>query len=427
MPGVADETVEARFAAAMDRIAGQDAPPLGLAVSGGGDSVALMHLAHRRGGTLRVATVDHGLRASAAAEAETVARAADALGLPHHTIRWHWDGAGNLQAAARDARRTLLQAWAARHRLGGIILGHTLDDQAETLLLNLARGSGVEGLSGMTEGRVGQTAFLRPLLGHRRADLRDWLRAEGIGWTDDPTNEDERFDRVRARRAIAALGFDPVRLAATAGRMSRAREALERRALDLARRFVRPALPGDVVLDRAGLLAIDEDTLRRILSSALRCVAGAAYRPSEAGMGRLLDAIADETSRTLMGCVIRATSNEILIHREVAAVEADRTPPSGPWDGAWRAANAPEGTELRALGAAGLMRIASHPEGMGEEGGAVLGGLPDGYPRAALAAKPALWRDRELLGFAPLGWGVPHALRWTPPGGPFPDCLLTGR
>ena len=417
------QAVEARFAAAMDRIAGGAGAPLGLAVSGGGDSVALMHLAARRGGALRVATVDHGLREGSADEAATVARAAAALGLPHDVLRWDRDGGGNLQAAARDARRALLSGWAVRHGLDGILLGHTLDDQAETVVLRLARGSGVEGLSAMSEGRAGATAFQRPLLDQRREDLRGWLRAQGIPWAEDPSNEDDRFDRVRARRAIAVLDLDPVRLAATAGRMSRAREALERRALSVAEGIVRPALPGDVALDRPGLLSAEEDTLRRILAGALLCVSGADYRPAEGEVGRLIDAIRSGTTRTLAGCVVRAGDASVLIHREPAAVEGLRAGPGRVWDGAWTADDAPPGAGLRALGSGGLLRIAAEPAGSVT----AFDGLPPGYPRAALAAKPALWRDDELLGFAPLGWGRPHALRWSPPGGGFPGRLVTIR
>ena len=415
--------MEARFAAAMERIAGQAGAPLGLAVSGGGDSVALMYLAARRGGPLRVATVDHGLREGSAAEAEAVARAAAALGLPHDVLRWDWDGSGNLQAAARDARRSLLSDWAGRHGLAGVLMGHTLDDQAETVVLRLARGSGVEGLSGMVEGRIGQATFLRPLLGLRRGELRGWLRANGIDWADDPSNEDVRFDRVKARRAIAVLDLDPARLAATASRMARAREALERRALSVAEGVVRPALPGDVCLDRTGLLAAEEDTLRRILAGALRSVAGAGYRPAETGMDRLLDAIREGTTRTLMGCVIRAGGDAVLIHREPAAVDGLVARADVLWDGAWRVSGAPAGSEIRALGSAGLLRIASEPEAA--DGGTPFDGLPDGYPRAALAAKPALWRSGDPVGFAPLGWGLAHDLHWRPPGGGFPDCLVT--
>ena len=397
------------FDAAMARIIGGESPPLGVAVSGGGDSTALMHLAARF--RPAVATVDHGLREGSAAEAEGVARAAAALGLTHDTLRWEWDGSGNLQAAARDGRRRLLADWAERRGLAGVLLGHTLDDQAETLLMRLARGSGVEGLAAMGEGAPGAGPFLRPLLGVRRDALRAWLTAREIPWIDDPSNEDERFERVRVRHAIATLGLDPARLVDTAARMTRARLALELRAVETARALMRPGLPGDVVLDRAGLGAADEDTRLRILGGALRFVAGAPRRPREDDLIRLG---ADPGPRTLHGCVVRPWGDAALIHREPAAVAGLVAGPGQPWDGAWHAV-IPRG-ELRALGEGGLRAIArAHMRARS----------PEGYPRAALAAKPALWDGPDLLGFAPLAWGTPHTLHHSPPGGSFPDCLLT--
>ena len=431
--------LEGRFGATIDRLlAGARPAALGVAVSGGGDSMALLHLAARWGGTtLRVATVEHGLRTGAEAEARLVASRAAALGLGHDTLRWRWDGAGNLQAAAREGRRAALAAWARDGGLAGVLLGHTLDDQAETLLMRLARGSGVEGLAAMDEGAHGRGLFLRPLLGERRDALRAWLRSRGEAWTEDPSNEDARFERVRARRTVAAMGLDPARLAATAARMGRAREALERRALDVARALGRPAMPGDVALDRAGLAAVEEDTRLRVLAGALRHVSGAPYRPREADLLRL--ARASET-RTLHGCVVRDLGATLLVHREPAAVAGLRSAPGEPWDGAWTL-DGPPGSEVRALGEEGL-RLTSRPDdppGASERSTAAGGtepapagawtedgvSPPPGHPRAALAARPALWRGGDLLGFAPLRHGVPHPVRWHPPGGAFPDCLLT--
>ena len=408
----------------MERILRDETPErLGVAVSGGGDSTALMHLAVRWGrgrAAIHVVTVDHGLRDGSGREAEAVGRQAAALGLPHAVPRWRWDGAGNLQARARDGRRAAIDGWARATGLGAVLLGHTMDDQAETLVMRLARGSGVEGLSAMEEGTLGtarsaepgNTPFLRPLLGVPREALRGWLRAEGIAWADDPSNADARFERVRARHAIEALGLDPVRLAATAARMARARHALETRAFETARDLARPAPEGDVRLDRAGLARADEDTRLRIVAGALRCVSGAAYRPREGDLERALAAVLAREARTLHGCAMRPEGDDLLIHREPAAVAALASPVGQPWDGAWRLHGpAIEGCEVRALGETGL---------------AVLGLLARGHgPRAALAAKPAPWREGDLAGFAPLEFGAPYAAEWRPPGGAFPGCLLT--
>ena len=209
---------------------------LGVAVSGGSDSLALLYLVadwtRQSGVELQVATVDHRLRPEAADEARMVAEHCRTLGASHDTLIWeHEDAAGNLQDMARRARYRLLADWADERGVGLILLGHTLDDQAETFLMRLARGSGVDGLSGMAESRVDDgITWLRPLLGCTREALRDELRSRGLTWSDDPSNEDEKYSRVRVRKllsALAPLGLDAEKLADTAARMASAREALE--------------------------------------------------------------------------------------------------------------------------------------------------------------------------------------------------------
>ena len=198
------------FARALAR-AFPEAPPaaLGLAVSGGSDSMALLRLAAdwaaRRRTALQVATIDHGLRPEAADEAAMVAHAARALGLPHTVLRWDWDRHGNLQDAARRARFRLLADWARAGGLAAVLLGHTRNDQAETLLMRLARGSGVDGLAAMAEERVAHGArFLRPLLEVERYALRQVLRGAGQTWADDPTNDDDTSER-HAEHALRRL------------------------------------------------------------------------------------------------------------------------------------------------------------------------------------------------------------------------------
>jgi tRNA(Ile)-lysidine synthetase-like protein len=229
-----------RFAEEMGAFLGPDFPSdIGLAVSGGGDSMAMLHLAapwaRVMGIRLWVATIDHGLRAESAAEAALVAQACTDLGLSHSTLKWDgWDGKGNLQASARAARHDLLGRW--RGSVQHIAFGHTEDDQAETVLMRLTRGSGVEGLSGMSARQtISDTALpnldssawtlLRPLLPTTRAELRHYLRVLHIPYVDDPTNDDLTYDRVKARKALdilAPLGLTAQTLAQTATRMARA-------------------------------------------------------------------------------------------------------------------------------------------------------------------------------------------------------------
>lgn len=240
-------------------------PPdrLGVAVSGGGDSLALLYLLNdwrqEDGPALDVVTVNHGLRAEAADEAAMVARVAGALGLSHTTLRWDRPApAGNLPHEARRARYALMADWARGRGIGTVALGHTADDQAETFLMRLARGSGVDGLAAMAQHRrhLGLT-WVRPLIWARRVALRDYLTARGLTWIEDPTNDDLAYERVRARQALpllAPLGITHEGLIATASRLSMAREALGRAAQDLARRAV-SFQAGDLILNCDALQA----------------------------------------------------------------------------------------------------------------------------------------------------------------------------
>ncbi len=374
------------------------AGPLGVAVSGGSDSLALLLLLQSFGGRpLSAVTVDHGLRPGSAGEAAAVAALCAGRGIPHTTLRWEgWDGRGNLQDHARRARRALIAGWAAAHGIGAVALGHTLDDQAETVVMRLARGSGVDGLSAMAAATAGDgVVWLRPLLALRRADLRRWLVAEGVAWAEDPSNDDARFDRVRARAALPALealGIGPERLAATARAMARARAALEHATAALAKACLEVGSAGDLTLDAAPLAQAPVEIRLRLLAAALSWVSGAVYRPRLVRLEAALAAI--EAGRighglTLHGCVLRARGGRIAIRRELARVAPAVPLARGRWDGRWQLEGTPParpGLTIGALGAGGLAKAGEHPAGMARE---------------ALATTPAIW-DAGVLVAAPL-------------------------
>jgi tRNA(Ile)-lysidine synthase len=213
-------------------------PAIVLAVSGGPDSVALMWLAARwrralaRGPRLVAVTVDHGLRAESAREAGEVKRLARRLGLPHHTVRW--TGAKpktGLPAAARTARYRLLAKAAQDHGATHILTAHTRDDQAETLLMRMLRGSGIAGLAAMARQSPREGVLLaRPLLNISKSQLVATLKKAKIDFADDPTNRDSQFTRPRLRAlmpALAAEGGDARNLARLASRLARANAAVE--------------------------------------------------------------------------------------------------------------------------------------------------------------------------------------------------------
>lgn len=215
-----------------------DVPVLILAISGGPDSIALLLLAARwrasrkRGPTLVAVTVDHGLRVESKREANAVKKLARSLGVPHRTLRWTGrKPKTGLQQAARNARYKLL-AEAARKADGRHMLtAHTLDDQAETVLIRLARGSGVSGLAAMARStEIEGVTLVRPLLDIPKSRLIATVKAAGVPFADDPSNRDPRFTRARLRGLLPVLereGLVPRRLALLARRVRRANAALE--------------------------------------------------------------------------------------------------------------------------------------------------------------------------------------------------------
>lgn len=340
-----------------------------MAVSGGGDSMALLAMLHRWSGAralrIRVATVDHGLRPEARTEAEQVAAFCRTRGISHDILETDdLTGPGNLSAKARDARYALLTAWAGQHALPVVLLGHTMDDQAETVLMRLARGSGAEGLSGMAPRRTHDgVTWTRPLLGLRRTDLRDWLRAEGIGWSEDPTNEDPAYDRIKARQALEVLeplGLTVEGLSATADRLARQRRVLDNDAQALRARALTEGPLTAVSLDRTALANAERDTALRVLAELLQDIANAPYRPRFDAVERHLDWVLTPDgpgARTLAGCVIlpRPSDDAFLVFRECAA-QPGPAPASIGWDG-WTSENAPDGSFLGALRDAGCTRL----------------------------------------------------------------------
>lgn len=189
---------------------------IAIALSGGGDSTALSclvrdHFAERgEADRLFAVTVDHGLRAESAGEAERAGRFCAALGIEHRIRRWHGDKPdAGLQAAAREARYRLIADAAGERGCAIVLTGHTLDDQAETVAMRRQRGTG-RGLSGIAPATLygRRTWFVRPLIGLRRDDLRGYLTARGQDWVDDPSNLDPRFERVRMRAATGEAKVD---------------------------------------------------------------------------------------------------------------------------------------------------------------------------------------------------------------------------
>ena len=383
---------------------------LGVAVSGGSDSMALLDLmvwnAKKLGFEVCAVTVDHGLRKEAREEAAQVSSFCSQVGILHDVLVWKgWDGRGNLQGRARKARYKLIADWAKQRKITRVALGHTEDDQAETVMMRLARKSGVDGLSAM-ERRVERdgVTWVRPLLGTSRADLRGYLRTQGIRWSEDPSNDDDTFERVRARKALAALneiGVDAHTLSTVARNAQSARWALDHYAWrEVEENKAIEIIDGDVVFPENFLtpeVQIPYEVGRRLMNAAFRWISGSSYAPRQSAFIEMDAALIEADKHTLGGCLVtrlkgaRRIENKLRITREYNAVKDHVTPTNELWDGRW-VLDGPHSADLevRALGES-------------------LKDIPDwreiGIPRVSLLASPSIWRGDELIAAPMAGLG----------------------
>ncbi len=281
-----------------------DASALLVAVSGGPDSTALLLMAaswaRRRGGRprLEAATVDHGLRIESANEARAVAELCQKLGVPHHVL--HWRGAkpgSRVQERAREARYALLGECAGAIGADFVVTAHHLDDQAETALFRLLRGSGIGGLRAMAARatRDGMT-IARPLLGLPKCELIAVCEAEGVAFARDPSNEDPRYARTRLRAlsaALAAEGLDAPALARLARRAGQVEEALVRQTEAAEARL---GLIETGACEGNLLLAEPIEIVQRLLTAAIAKVGG--REASRVGLEKI-EALAQASQRAL--------------------------------------------------------------------------------------------------------------------------------
>ena len=264
-----------------------------------------------------VLTVDHDLRRNSADDAKLVLNAAKKFGLEAHVLKW--TGAkpkSDIEAAAREARYRLMGEWCRAHAISWLYLAHTLEDQAETFLLRLARGSGLDGLSAMQAiapfplPGFADLKLVRPLLGITRADLRAFLKKQKLVWIEDPMNDDPRFARVRIRAAwpaLEALGLTPQRIADAAAHLARARDALDEATAVLIASSCR--FEGEAALvDTSALTTAPREIGLRALAAILGRVGHQPYRPRFERLERLFDSLQTGKPATLHGCRIGPAS-----------------------------------------------------------------------------------------------------------------------
>ncbi len=294
---------------------------------------------------LSILTVDHGLRAGSEAEAARVAAWSAELGRPHVTLKW--DGRKlltGIQAKARKARYDLLSGWCLANGAQALLTAHTMDDQAETVLMRLRRTTSPDSLSGIpARGQWNGLPVLRPLLGLRRKALRSALEEMGQGWIEDPSNNDTRFERVRVRGALGQLDGDEgavERLAALAGDCSRTVRLLDRNAGRWISLWVEETGAGVCFAEAEPFRVLPPALQQRILSWLVVHHGGGRLRPERDELQRLaqwLSTSAAPPRATLAGAIVGKRKTQFWVTREPSRIDA--TPQTVPetgkllWDG----------------------------------------------------------------------------------------------
>jgi len=291
---------------------------IAIALSGGADSMALALLTQEWAKKDKIQmvtlTVDHRLRKESSKEAKRVASWMKKRGIPHHILTLSKKlPVGNRQAAAREARYAELIQWCHAHNIHHLLLGHHQDDQAETFLLRLARGSGVDGLACMSAmSELQGITLLRPLLDIPKSSLIAYLKRKKQPWAEDPSNQSLAYERNRIRQMRVAIGISSERLAGTASRMRHAREALEYYTEQLLEKAAHRSRQGHLELQAQQLLAAPRDVGLRALAQLLCLINGEIYKPRLDDLTRLYNALADKNWKgsTLAGVQLIPKKND---------------------------------------------------------------------------------------------------------------------
>lgn len=386
-------------------------PQIACAVSGGCDSMALCLLMQDylkpRDGRVVALTVDHGIRAESTGEAAQTQAWLRAHGIEHHILRWKREGVltGNLQAQARHARYRLMQEWCHARHIPFLATAHHHGDQLETLLLRRARGSGDEGLSGMSSlRRAENTLIIRPLLSFRKPQLHATLQAYNQPWIEDPSNASELFDRVRARKTLEQADAKSIAtLEHEIAAHKQARIEMEERVAYLLARYCKLHPFGFVTMTWPDDVHTLGYTLPRALLAMIQTISGMDRAPRYAELERLTHALLaaeKPLKRTLGGCQLefRPDMKRLRIWREPAAAARYILPVSAlpaRWDGRFAieppsALSGQDNLYIRALGTGGVAKL-------GKEALKPFKSLP----KAVFYTLPALWHLDELL-------AVPH-------------------
>jgi len=292
-----------------------------VAVSGGADSMALLHLVSAAGLDAVALTVDHGLRANSGHEAKIVERFAAQIGIPHTTLHWsERKPKTGIEEAARAARYKLLTDFCRTHDIGVLLTAHQADDQIETFLLNLGRGSGVYGLAAMRpETMRDGIVIARPLLSVPRAALAEYCKKNKIKFATDAMNDDETFARVHIRKnrhlLSERLGVTDARMRTAIDALGRVRDVLEND-VDRMVGLVMPGAATRAVFSAAFLNDMPEEVRMKFLSRLFQKIGGADYPPRLEKIKRAITMLNNDCKFTTAHCIMRRLGDKILIAPE---------------------------------------------------------------------------------------------------------------
>ena len=377
-----------------------------LAISGGPDSMALALLMKDWGQTnnvrLKAFIVDHSLRATSASEAERTRVQLESLAIPAKVLVWeHAPIASRIHILARKARYELLTSACRAEGINSLFLAHQKEDQAETILMRIAKGSGIDGLSGIAaESEQNGIKFLRPFLSFSKERLIATCQAAKITFVSDPSNQSEKFARGRLRRVMPLLadeGLTVERLCDLGARAKDAKEALDYMTGELLRTASDRNLAGVIRIERKALISAPRAIALRALATCLQSIHHEDYGPEQLSLMRLLEELflpTAMTPRTLHGSLLSLTEKHVIIMREYSVIKSELSVETGDeviWDGRWQ-------VKLNALPTHKtytLRSLGNPPHNILDKCAPQLRDLvPQGRARASL---PTLWHEENLF------------------------------
>jgi len=366
---------------------------LAVAVSGGSDSMGLLLLLSEwckvNNLNLRVVSVNHQLRQEARKECEFVAQVANGLGWTHQTLYWKSDGSrGNLSLKAREGRYRTMSEWCLKNGIDDVFLGHTLNDQAESVLMELKRKAGVDGLSAMpkTLRRFGVT-WIRPILDYSRVEIQEYLRANKQEWIFDPSNEDCRRTRIQFRNLMPELekvGITSESLARVASNLQKTRQVVQYIIREKAKEIVSVSEVGEYMLN-GDYWELPEEIREKLLARIIQFLSGDHYRPRQSAVNNCLVRTRSVNSSTIGNFVVQKGNNNCVRIFGDSRKRTDTVDSNQLWNNRWRVSGVPDtGLRLGMLNTQGYKKL----------------NLPINkeITHGALLASPALWTgDNDLV------------------------------